>query len=139
MKSYLILKSFTGSQNGIDSESFVAGTTRHLSDSLVAALGGPAGGVIKPAEQAAAEIAKAPHALAEAVLESIEDAETPPDPNARETKVTGPEETKPAKPLTKMSKAELVTHALTAHGLELVPDTMTVKEMIAAIEAAGNH
>lgn len=40
------------------------------------------------------------------------------------------------KPLVKMSKAELVAHAIEAHGLELVPDNMTVKQMIAAIEAA---
>ena len=56
----------------------------------------------------------------------------------RETKVAGPEETKPAKPLAKMSKAELVTHAMTAHNLELVPDSMTAKEMIAAIETAAS-
>ena len=57
------------------------------------------------------------------------------EPASRETKVTGPTETKPAaKPLGKMSKAELVAHALPL-GLELVPDSMTVKEMIAAIEA----
>jgi hypothetical protein len=50
----------------------------------------------------------------------------------RETKVTGP--TEPKKPLHKMSKAELVAHGL-SFGLELTPDSMTVKEMIAAIEA----
>ena len=42
---------------------------------------------------------------------------------------------KPAKPLNKMSKAELVALGLTL-GLELVPDSMTVKDMIAQIEAA---
>lgn len=57
-------------------------------------------------------------------------------PQARETKVTGPEETKPAaKPLHKMSKAELCAHAVDL-GLELSPDNMTAKQMIAAIEKA---
>lgn len=57
------------------------------------------------------------------------------DPATRETKVTVPDETKPAaKPLTKMTKAELCAHALTL-GLELAPDTMNAKQMIAAIEA----
>lgn len=44
---------------------------------------------------------------------------------------------KTAKPLNKMSKAELVAHALTEHKLELVPDNMTAKEMIAAIDKAA--
>ncbi len=152
MREYLILRSFTGSQNGIDSESFEAGATRELSDSLVAALGGTNGGFVKEAGHAATEIANAPLALADAVLDAIagiepreladgemlEEGDLPELAEDRETKVTGPEETKPAKPLNKMSKAELVTYALTVHGLELVPDTMTVKDMIAAIEAAGN-
>lgn len=163
MKAYLILRSFTGSQNGIDSESFEAGTTRDLCDSLVRALGGATSGYVKEAGAAAAEIAKAPSALAEPVLdviagiqprelaegEKLEAADLPEGSplqqgdrvnpaELRETKVTGPTETKPAKRLDKMSKAELVTHALTTHGLELTPDTMTVKEMIAAIEAKGN-
>ena len=152
MKAYLILKGFDGSQDGIAGESFDAGTTRLLSDSLVQALGGVNGGYVREAATAAKEIAKAPPALAEPVLDAIAGIEprelakgemlqegdlpdgTPLDPHARETKVTGPAETKPAKPLSKMSKAELVAHAL-SHGLELVPDSMTIKEMIAAIEA----
>ncbi|MBP3955403.1 hypothetical protein J8F10_08930 [Gemmata sp. G18] len=161
MKEYLILKDFTGSQTGIDTDSFIAGTTRKLSDPLATALGGPAGGFIKAAGEAAAEIAKAPPVLSDAVKKAIADAELQPRELAegetlteadlpegsplkrgasvnpaelRETKVTGPAETKPAKPLNKMSKAELVGHAL-AQGLELVPDTMNVKQMIAAIEA----
>jgi len=57
-------------------------------------------------------------------------------PETRETKVITPAETKPAKPLEKMSKAELADHARTLHGLELDPEAMKAKEMIAAIEAA---
>lgn len=40
------------------------------------------------------------------------------------------------KPLGKMSKAELVAHAMSL-GLELVPDDLTKAEMIARIEAAA--
>lgn len=58
------------------------------------------------------------------------------DPAKRETKVTGPAETKPAKQLEKMSKAELVAHALDAHGLELSPDNLTAKQLIEAIVEA---
>lgn len=58
-------------------------------------------------------------------------------PKDRETKVDGPKETKPGKPLSKMSKAELVTHAKTRFGLELAPDNMTAKDMIAEIEKAA--
>lgn len=118
MKQYLILQSFTGSQNGIDSENFVAGTTRNLSNSLVQALGGTASGYVKEAEVAAAEIAKAPAALADAVKGAIAETEIQPRELAegemleegdlpegatvklaedRETKVVEPEETKPAK------------------------------------------
>lgn len=57
-------------------------------------------------------------------------------PECRETKVIAPAEAKPLKPLERMSKAELVTHAQTALGLELVPDSMTLKQMVAAIRAA---
>lgn len=128
MKEYLILKDFTGSQTGLDTDEFIAGTTRKLSDSLVQALGGTASGYLKEPGKAAKDIAAAPKELADAVLDTIA------DPESRETKVTGPAETKPAKPLSKMSKAELVAHAL-QHGLELVPDSMTAKEMITAIEA----
>ncbi len=162
MKAYLILRSFNGSQDGIVSESFEAGTTKRLSDSLVRALGGTASGFVKEADAAAAEIANAPADLADAVRESIAEAELQPRELAdgemleegklpdgatvtegerinpadlRETKVVEPAETKPMKRLDKMSKAELVTYALTVHGIELTPDMMTIKEMIAAIEA----
>lgn len=118
MKPYLILKSFTGSQDGITSEAFEAGTTRPLPESLVRALGGPNGGYIREAEQAAKEISAAPHELAVAVQDAIIEAEHPAtasvdtskpeeersDPNpadSRETKVVQPEETKPATPAAK--------------------------------------
>lgn len=111
MKTYLILRSFHGSQNGIDSESFEAGTTRSLSDSLVAALGGVASGYVKESGAAAAEIANVPPVLAEPVLDAIAgieprelaegemlvEGEAPDIADDRETKVTGPEETKPDK------------------------------------------
>jgi hypothetical protein len=100
MKTYLILRDFTGSHNSIDSESFVAGTTRKLSDSLAAALGGTDGGFIKAGEDAKADIDAAPAELADAVLDAISDAESDSsasDVESRETKVTGPDETKPDK------------------------------------------
>lgn len=98
MKDYLILKDFTGSQTGIDSDVFVAGTTRKLSDALVQALGGPASGFVKEAGKAAKEIATAQTELADAVLDTIADPET------RETKVTGPTETKPTAPTAKKKR-----------------------------------
>lgn len=66
MKTYTILKSFPGSQDGLHTEEFVAGTTVPLSDSLAAI------------------------ALAEGWVELIAEEET------RETKVEAPAETKPA-------------------------------------------
>lgn len=66
MKTYTILKSFHGSQDGLHTEEFAAGTTTLLSDSLAAI------------------------ALAEGWVELIAEEET------RETKVEAPAETKPA-------------------------------------------
>lgn len=76
MKEHLILESFQGSQDGIHSESFVAGTTRMISESLAQALGGERGGFIKEASAAAREIAAAPPELADAVMDAISDAST---------------------------------------------------------------
>lgn len=138
MKTYSILKAFNGSQHGHDFASFEAGSEALLSDGLAAI-------AVKEgwAQPVDLEAALAPVSgldvpagdLAHALQNPAELRETKVVTPA-ETKVDGPEEPKPAKPLNKMSKAELVTHALTAHGLELVGDSMTVKEMIAAIEAA---
>jgi len=140
MKPYRILKAFNGSQHGHDFVSFAAGSEAPLSDALAAIA--VREGWAKPVELGAA---LAPVAgldepipagdLAHDLRNPAEVRETKVVTPA-EAKVVEPEETKPAKPLHKMSKAELVTHALTAHGLELVGDSMTVKEMIAAIEAA---
>ena len=74
MKEHLILKDFYGSQDGIDGESFVAGTTRMISDSLAQALGGSGGGYIREASEAARDIASATPELADAVKEAIADA-----------------------------------------------------------------
>lgn len=152
MKQYLILKDFNGSNTGHDFNRFTAGTVAKLSDDLARAA--MAEGWAKEAEVAAMEIAQAPADLAGPVLEALADAVIGLDgpvpegdlerdianpAELRETKVVEPEETKPAKPLSKMSKAELVTHAKTVHGLELTPDSMTVKAMIEAIEAAGKE
>lgn len=108
MKSYKILKSFPGNQTGYgETVTFLEGHTVPLSDSL-------------------AEVA-----LKEGWVELADAPAT--DAAGRETKVTAPEETKPAKPLSKMSKAELVAHAL-GLGIELAPDSMNAKQMVAAIE-----
>lgn len=89
MKSYLVLKDFTGTQDGLaPAEKCPAGSVKSLSDSLVAALGGTTGGYVREADVAAEEIAKAPPALANAVLDAIDEAHL-------ETKITEPEETKP--------------------------------------------
>lgn len=96
MKDYLILKDFSGSQDGIACEEFISGTTRKLSDSLIDALGGPTSEYAKEAVKAAKEIAAAPTELADAVLDVVTDADEA-DPEDREKKVTGPTETKPAK------------------------------------------
>jgi hypothetical protein len=58
-------------------------------------------------------------------------------PEHAEGSDAGSASNKTAKPLNKMSKAELVAHAMAEHQLELVPDNMTVKEIISAIEAAA--
>jgi hypothetical protein len=90
MKEYLILKGFTGSQDGLsDGVKFEAGQVAALSDSLVTALG--RGGHVKPVGEAAGEIAAAPALLADAVMEAVEGAA-----EGRETKVAAPGETKPA-------------------------------------------
>lgn len=94
MQEYLILKDCTGSQTGHDFNQFTAGTTAKLSDDLAAAF--LKEGWAKPVEKAAADIAKAPAELAHAVLETIVE--------ARETKVMGPEETKPAELKAKKGK-----------------------------------
>lgn len=162
MKQHLILKNFTGSQTGLDFHNFVAGSTVGLSDSL-AAHAVPLGWA-KPVSEAAEDIRNAPADLAGAVLEAIAETELQPrelaegemleegdlpegspivssEPTelaeSHETKVTGPAETKPKKPLSKMSKAELVSYALTAYGLELSPDNMNAKQLIEAIENAA--
>jgi hypothetical protein len=113
MKQHLILKDCTGSQSGHDYHAFTAGTTAELSDDLARAF--VAEGWAKPVAEAAGDIAKAPPALAEAVLEAVAEAEIQPRELAegdlpegseaapvnpaeiRETKVDGPEETKPAR------------------------------------------
>lgn len=123
MKPYRILKDFAGNQTGNgQTEYFKAGTVRDLTDHLAEV-------VLKEkwVEPVAAQV-PAPPQDPVIEVEGILHAE------ARETKVVEPEETKTTKPLAKMSKAELVTHALDTYGMELVPDTMTVKQMIAAIE-----
>lgn len=81
------------------------------------------------------ELVREVHPRDPAAGEPPADASVPPA-GCRETKVVAPAETKPLKPLERMSKAELVTHAQTALGLELVPDSMTLKQMVAAIRAA---
>lgn len=115
-KPYKVLKDFAGSQTGNDGpHRFLAGTAAGLTDHL-------------------AEVA-----LKEGYVEPADGTE-PARPSApaegRETKVTGPEETKPAKPLARMNKAELAAHGL-APGLAPFPDAMTAKEMIDAIEKAA--
>lgn len=114
MKLHEILKSFAGSQTGSDECRFEAGTTAALSDSLAAIV--------------------VPEGWAKPAVTGLPIGDKPVRAEAIEAKVTGPEETKPAKPLNKMSKAELVAHGLSI-GLELTPDNMTVKEMITAIES----
>lgn len=106
MKTYKMLKTVPGSRDGIKVESFIEGKTYQIEPDL--------------AEQFY-------H------LGAVEEISANPA-DSRETKVIFPEETKSEKPLHKMSKAELVTHAM-ALGLELVPDSMTIKEMLAAIDA----
>ena len=121
---YLVLKDFNGSQTGLDFTQFKKDEVVSLSDDLAkAAL---AEGWVKMAATGGA-----------VSIEPVLVGEKPSFAEVRETKVVQPAETKPAKPLDKMSKAELVSHALTVHGLKLVPDDMTVKQMIAAIEKAA--
>lgn len=75
MKTYEILKTFNGSQDGLHTEVFTEGTTRHLSDDLAAIA--MSEGWVKPASAA----------------------------EARETKVDAPEEVKEeAKPAKKGRK-----------------------------------
>jgi hypothetical protein len=105
MKEYAILHTFLGNQTGYgDTETFTAGTTARLSDALAAV--------------AVAEGWAAPAGT----------------PEARETKVITDMETKPAKPLSKMSKAELVAYGM-ERGIELTPDSMTIKDMLVVLEA----
>lgn len=130
MKQHAILKQFKGSNDGLVTELFEAGTVAKLSDELAAVA--VSQGWAEPAEQFADKLATVeglPHPIPDGNL-----AEDLANPHVIETKVSQPEETKPAKPLSKMSKAELVAHGLTL-GLELTPDSMNVKQMIAAIEA----
>lgn len=95
MKQHHILISFNGSQTGADECQFEAGTTAALSDSLAA--------VVVPegwAEPVAPDVlAGGPHPKL---------IETPEAPNElvehRETKVTGPTETKPAAPTGKKKR-----------------------------------
>ncbi|MCE9566356.1 MAG: hypothetical protein K8U57_30400 [Planctomycetes bacterium] len=137
MKPYHILKDFNGSQTGHDFHQFKAGTTSPLSDSLAAIAVGE--GWAKAADPVPSKVVTLQPPLTGDTQEVTlpEDRETK-VVGPEETKVTEPAETKPAKPLIKMSKAELAAHAMTAFGLELVADEMTAKDMIAAIEAAGN-
>ncbi|MBN9265962.1 MAG: hypothetical protein J0I75_15615 [Hyphomicrobium sp.] len=135
MKPQRILKDFNGTQDGLgDGVSFTAGTTALHSDWLagVAVKGGLAE-AIEPDT-----IPGGPHP------ELVEDPDAPNElvegvtaAESRETKVIEPAETKPGKALAKMSKAELVAHALEVHGLELAPDNLTARQMIEAIEKAA--
>jgi hypothetical protein len=140
MKPHLILNDFTGSQTGLDFHQFAAGTTARLSDDLAAqaVAQGWAKEVVDLAD-VVVDVTGRDRPVPEGELDevlAIEGDDKPLLAENRETKVIEPAETKPAKPLAKMSKAELVTHAMTVHGLELVGDSMTAKEMIAAIESA---
>ncbi len=97
MKDYLVLKDFNGSQSGLDFHRFTAGTTAKLSTSLATAA--LAEGWVKP-HDGKAEPTHTPAPTPEPTPEpEVVPAETPEE--ARETKVSGPEETKPAKPADK--------------------------------------
>jgi hypothetical protein len=117
MKDYLILKDFKGSQDGFgDGENFDAGTVAALSTDLARIAVGE--GWARPAEEAAKEIASAPKHLADNVIEAIANVTGLDGPvpegdlehdivnpaELRETKVIGPEKTKPDKPAAKKGK-----------------------------------
>jgi hypothetical protein len=108
MKPYRILKTFKGSQTGLDGPYlFTEGTVAELSDHLAQVM--LRAGYVKPAvskevARQIAEVAAPVVGLKEPVPEgNLEEAIANPT-EIRETKVTGPEETKP---LSEMSFKEL--------------------------------
>lgn len=131
MKMHHILKTFKGSNDGLVTIGFEAGTVSALSDEL-------AGIAIREGWATPMEpdtLLDGPHV--ELILElDAPDTLVDAHPDLRETKVDAPDEFKTVKLLKKMSKAEIVAYAM-SHGLELVPDSMSVKDMIEAIVGAG--
>jgi hypothetical protein len=96
MKLYDILKDFNGSQTGHDFQAFKAGTTANLSDSLAAIA--VKEGWVKPIAVGGI----VPMAKPVLVGETPSEQTVPADD--RETKVTAPEESKPARPFHKKGK-----------------------------------
>lgn len=93
MKPYLIVKSFHGSQDGLTTDSFVAGSTVELSDDLAAI-------VLKEGwvEPVATDPVLEPEPEPESAPQEEDEDDTATAVEERETKVDGPEETKPVKP-----------------------------------------
>jgi hypothetical protein len=109
MKPHRILKTFDGNQTGTGpNERFVEGTVADLSDHLaeVAVKGGLAEPVTGEAGQK--------------------------QPDGRETKVAGPQETKPLD-ITKLNKKQILEFAKANHGLDL-DESLKKDELLAAID-----